>query len=560
MLQKWPIRLSFILIILVTLWVPHAQAEQELPAKGRQAGGDGPSSLVINPRDVDLGMIGPGETAEGVFYLTNASADPVTWFTEGVEGWTQTEPIGLAGSVANEPFPLKISITSQDKNLPGRLKTASLLLQLEWGETKAVFLRQAPLGILREAIRFNVPGGTRLAFFQARLTDLTSRPLLNVAPLQIDYGAVRSGEQVARRVQLTNRGRESLTWKAALAGGKAMQSASPLPVGRYVSYRNESLAGAGTYLPPASLRGALEFSGPWGEEWGHPATEGEQRSLRYRFAGTGISLFVWKTPGGGPFTVLFDEQVVDFFDGHSERRERVEIPIVAGQLEGSHVLTVVSGGGRLIIEGVRVFGKPIQKGPPGWISFFPDSGTTTRETDYINITLNTRHLVPGLYGGRLLVASSGGDADVELFLEVAEETQARFLDVHRYVAGSDYLYTTDPQGEQKRLQAKGYRHLGVAFRLFSPGTPGTTEFFRWFHPGRGDHFYSNDSTGGGKPLAGYLYEGSIGNIATSRLNGTRPLYRWHNPVRGLHFYTTDEVGEGMGKKGYRFDGIAGFVR
>jgi len=106
---------------------------------------------------------------------------------------------------------------------------------------------------------------------------------------------------------------------------------------------------------------------------------------------------------------------------------------------------------------------------------------------------------------------------------------------------------------------KGYRHTGIAFRLFSPGTPGTTDFFRWFNPSKGDHFYSYDPKGG-KPLPGYLFEGSIGNIGTSRLTGTRELYRWFNPTTNGHFYTTEQGGEGITKKGYRFDGIAGFVR
>ena len=33
-----------------------------------------------------------------------------------------------------------------------------------------------------------------------------------------------------------------------------------------------------------------------------------------------------------------------------------------------------------------------------------------------------------------------------------------------------------------------------------------------------------------KRLDGYIYEGNIGNIATSRMTNTRELYRWHNPT------------------------------
>jgi hypothetical protein len=185
---------------------------------------------------------------------------------------------------------------------------------------------------------------------------------------------------------------------------------------------------------------------------------------------------------------------------------------------------------------------------------------TTRETDYINIEFQTRNLEPGVYGERVFLLSNGGDAAVEVFLEVTGEAKPRLLDVFRFVAGSNYFYTTDPRGEADRIQAKGYRIDGIVFKLFSPGSPGTTGFFRWFNAAKGDHFYSSDPAGGGKSLAGYLFEGAVGNIATSRLTGTRELYRWYHPKTGRHFYTTNQAGEGIVKKGYRFEGIAGFVR
>jgi len=237
----------------------------------------------------------------------------------------------------------------------------------------------------------------------------------------------------------------------------------------------------------------------------------------------------------------------------------VEVLIVDALSDGPHLLVIGNGGGKVTLEGVHLLGKQIQRGPRGWITVFPDSGVTNRETDYINVALNTSQLSPGIYGEHVFFTSNGGEADVQVFLDVAVEAQPRFMDVHRYLAGFDYLYTTNPQAEATRIQVKGYRHTGIAFRLFAPGTPGTTEFFRWFNPLKGDHFYSYDPKGG-KPLPGYLFEGSIGNIGTSRLTGTRELYRWFNPTTNGHFYTTEQGGEGITKKGYRFDGIAGFVR
>lgn len=514
--------------------------------------------LVVNPREIDLGSLGPGEETEGVFYLKNMGSGSVDWSTEGPEGWIRSGSQGLAGMVGEAPMPIKVQLTLLNEKGPGRLWNCSLLLRLEGGGQTVSYRREAPLGALRESIRINSRGGARTVFFNARLSELASTSLLGVEPLRIDYGAVRPGEQVTRRVQVTNRGKEPLTWKAGLPPRKRVPETELITKGRYVTFLNEAAIGAGSYPTAGQLREGLELTGPWAEEGGHPVSQADRSILRYRFTGTGISLFIKKTPEGGPFTVFLDDQFVNLLDSFSDRRERVEILIVDDQPEVSHTLSVINGGGRVVIEGVRIFGKPVLKGPAGWIHIFPNSGVTTRETDYVNIVLNANRLVPGVYGEQIFFTSNGGEANVEVFLEVATLTQTRFLDVHRYLSGSDYLFSTNPQAEASRL--KGYKHLGIAFRLFSPGTPGTTDFSRWYNPTKGDHFYSPDPLGGAKPPAGYLLEGSIGNIATVRLAGTRELYRWYHPKTGAYFFTTDQTGEGLGKKGYRFDGIVGFVR
>jgi hypothetical protein len=514
--------------------------------------------LTVNTREVDLGALGPGEEAKGVFYLKNIGAGSLDWSTEGPEGWIRIESQNISGVVGELPEPIKIHLIFLNGKGPGKLLNCSLLLRLEGGGQMASFRREVPVGSLRESIRVNSQGGARTVFFNARLSELASTSLLDIEPLRMDFGAVRPGEQITRRVQVTNRGKETLKWKAGLPAKRRMQETELITKGRYVSFLNEAAIGAGSYPAAGQLRDGLELTGSWAEEGGYPVSQSDRSILRYRFTGTGISLFIKKTPDGGPFSVFIDEQFVNLLDGFSDRRERVEILIADDQPEVSHSLAIVNGGGRVVVEGVRIFGKPVLKGPPGWINIFPNSGTTTRETDYVNIVLNANRLTPGIYGEQIFFTSNGGEATVEVFMEVAAVTQTRFLDVHRYLAGFDYLFTTNPQAEAARLQ--GYRHLGIAFRLFSPGTAGTTDFSRWFNPVKGDHFYSSDPSGAGKPPAGYLFEGSIGNIATFRLAGTRELYRWYHPGKGYHFYTTDQGGEGLGKKGYRFDGIAGFIR
>ena len=516
------------------------------------------SVLTVNPQEIDLGALGPGEEAKGTFYLKNVGSGNPEWFAEGPEGWKLTENQILSGFIGQPPEPLRIHLVYVREVGASKNRSCSLILRLEAGGEATAFRREVPVGELREEIRFNYDGGTISVFFHVRLVELASAPLLEAEPLRMDFGTIRPGEQITKRILLKNRGRETLKWKAGVAGGKGMPSTALPPVGRYVSLRNE-VAGTGVHSFGGPLREGLELSGTWTEEGGYPSGQGEQNVLRYRFTGTGISLYFWKSPNGGPFSVFLDERFISLVDGYAERRERGEALIIEGQLEGPHLLAIVNGAGKVTLEGVRVFGIPIQKGPRGWISVFPDSGFTTRQTNYISVAINTRKLTPGIYGDYVFFTSNGGEANVEVILEVAAETTPRFLDVHRYLAGSDYLYTTNPQVEAARLRLKGYRYIGIAFRLFAPGTPGTTDFFRWFNPSKGDHYYSYDSKGD-KPLSGYLFEGAIGNIATSRLAGTRELYRWFNPARGGHFYTTDQAGEGLAKKGYRFDGIAGFVR
>ena len=535
-------RVLFITALMLAILYPCLFGVGIPMAEAQQPRGNGEPSIIgngrlqpvltVTPREVDLGALGPGEEAKGLFYLKNVGSGSLDWSLEGPEGWTRGESQNLSGVVGELPEPITLRLVFLNEKAQGKSSSCPLLLRLESGDQMASFRREAPIGTLRESIRINSSGGARTVFFNVNLSELASTSLLEVDPLKIDFGVVRPGEQITRRVQVTNRGKVPLTWKAMLPAKKRMAETELITKGRYVSFLSDA-ASAGSYPASGQLREGLELAGPWAQEAGYPVSQSDRSILRYRFTGTGISLFVKKTPEGAPFTVFIDEQFINLFDSFSERRERVEILITDDQPELPHTLAIVNGGGRVIVEGVRIFGKPVLKGPPGWINIFPNSGMTTRETDYVNVVLNANRLTPGVYGEQISFSSNGGDADVEVFLEVATMTQARFLDVHRYLAGTDYLFTTNPQAEASRLQ--GYRHLGIAFRLFSPGTPGTTDFSRWYNPVKRDHFYWSDASGAGKPPTGYLFEGSIGNIATFRLAGTRELYRWYHPERGSLF-------------------------
>jgi len=61
-------------------------------------------------------------------------------------------------------------------------------------------------------------------------------------------------------------------------------------------------------------------------------------------------------------------------------------------------------------------------------------------------------------------------------------------------------------------------------------------------------------------MQGYILEGTIGNIATSRLTFTRELYRCIIHQKGAIFIRLIRMARIFRKKGYQFDGIAGYVR
>lgn len=536
-----------------------ASATNGIPGMGERSVAANGSGLAIQPGELNLGLIGPGEGAGAILYLKRTGVRNVAWALEGPEGWILVEGNRVTGIAGEQAEPVRLRLDFANEPGPGKIRSGQLFLSIEAGGARSVFRREIPVGPLRETLRFGTVSGSRSVDVQARLTELAATALLQVSPLRVDLGTVRPGEEVSRRLQIVNRGRDTLKWRAGVTGAKGMPADAPPPSVRFHSFRGEAAQATGTGMPAKPLPDGLELHGNWEESDGYPVTQDEQSVLRYRFNGTGISLVMQKTPEGDPLLVYLDQQLVTTIDGFSSRRERVEIPIAEGLPDAVHLLTLVNGGGRVVFEGVRITGKSVVKAPRGWVSVFPDSGVTTRETDYVTISLNTAKLAPGVYGDRLFILSNGGDADIELVVEVAGELQVRLIDVHRFQAGTDYFYTTTPQEEAARLQVKGYRSLGVAFRLFGTGAAGTTEFYRWYNPTRGDHYYSTEPSGG-KPLPGYLFEGTIGNIATVRLPGTRELYRWFNPATGRHFYTTDSAGEGIGRSGYRFDGIAGYVR
>ena len=517
--------------------------------------------LAVSPKEIDLGIIGPGQGVRGNFVLKNAGAGILNWSVNGPEGWTFFDVKKLSGILENGTENLSVHISFLKDTLPPgshNIGGSNLIqLSLEANNRINIYRKQLSIGPHREMVKLSSNGGTRTIYIRFELATGPHEPQIDVNPVRIDFGTVGLGESVTKKIKVTNTGRKILKWRVSVQANTA--NGGSRAAGRYISFFNEDIKGSGVYATPNHLKGTLDMAGKWPESNGFPLSYVPSNVMKYHFWGTGIAILCSMEKDEGSISAFVDEVYSIDPDCNTEQKASAECLIAEWLPYGSHILTIINKGGRVVIEGVRIYGREIKKGSRGWISVFPLSGTTTKEIDYVNVIVNTKQLDPGLYGENIIFNSNGGKVIAELSLEVSADIAPRIIDVYRYVEGSDYLYTANPQAESSILNKKGYKKQGIAYRLFSSGTPGTTPFHRWYNAARKDHFYSHDAYGEGKSLAGYVYEGAIGNIATSRLTNTRELYRWYNPSTGCHFYSTDP-NESILKKGYRFDGIAGYVR
>jgi len=516
-------------------------------------------ALAVSPREIDLGAVGPGESSSGVFFLRNLGSGVVNWHADAPSGWSLSKGGKPSGIVDSKSDYIRVSCRSMREDSGEHEEAYPVRLRLESEGGFAAYVKNLPAGSRREMIKLSSDGGMRRVFLRFEIARAESAPLMEVEPLGIDAGIAEPGKRSVKRIKLRNGGRDVLKWRARLWRKDRIFAGTSLKKGRYVSFLNEKINGKRTtYTAPDRMKDSIDISGAWYEDEGFPCGYGSDAMLRYSFSGKGISVFFRKDSNGGDLLAYIDGKLVKEIDCYSEKKERAEF-LIAGNLEdGEHVLKLVSREGRAVVEGARVYTENIVTDRRGWLKISPGTGTTTRETDYVNITIDPLGLKPGHYCNAILFTSNGGTAVAEVALQVPEDMAPKFLKIYRYVKETDYIYTANPELEDIDF-LKGYKSEGVAFRLFDKSTPGTIPFFRWRNPSKGD-FYSYERDGGGKSLNGRVFEGSIGNIATSRLSQTKELYRWFNLSSGGYFYTTDPGGEGCAKKGYRYDGIAGYVR
>ncbi len=513
-------------------------------------------ALTVSSREIDLGVIGPGEHARGQFQIGNSGQGLIQWSMEEPAGWERSAGKSPAGESGTAPSRVDVVLSSpRERTGPGEHPVE---LRIVSGRNTWVLRRTLAEGPYREALRIESDIGSRTVFVKFILADTKSRPALEVEPRGIDLGDTDPVKEVTRRIKITNGGAGVLKWQAATTVSGTARAIQEAGRGRYVSLLNEVLMTGGPYAAPAHFKEALQMSGSWIAEKGYPKGAGVGCTLRYPFQGAGVILYGRKLTENSLITVSIDDHPARETVPQALEGDRFELDPDESLVDGPHSLQVHFVEGAVILEGFFVADPRAAVPPSAWLRLTPLSGTTTRETDFVTLRMNLSELKPGIYTDYITVTSNGGTVRIPVSLNMTGEQSAKVLSVYRYTRGNDLLFTTQPDKEDPRYLG-AYQRAGLAFRLFSPGTAGTVELYRWYNPAIGDHYYAAERSGGRKNLAGYLFEGSIGNIATIRLPATRELYRWFNPATGHYFFTIDAGGEGMGRKGYQFEGIVGFV-
>lgn len=520
--------------------------------------------FTITPQEINLGTISADKSGEGIFILKSISSDVLDWSTDGPDDWKKLENRKLSGVLKNSSGSIQVVVRLLPKDTEDRQKSTSnyVEMKLESGNEKIICRKEFQAGSHKSGIEINSSDGPKTVFVAFTIGYVQKNPSINLNPSRLDMGSVLQGKTVSKKIMVSNNGKEILKWSVEVRKHVKGDFPDDVHQGKYISFVNEEVRGSGVYNVPAGLKDKIELMGQWMESNGYPTGAEGDNFIKVNFIGTGIILYLATYQEDEVnIAMSIDKNSVENVELLKDMEEnKGELLVAEGLVDGPHIFTLVSKNSRLIFEGVKILGGSTAYFPEGSIKIIPNSGAITRQTNYLTVSFSAGQATPGYYVDDIVFDTNTGEALVEVFAEVLPENISKVVDIYRYYNGTDYMFTADPQAETKKLIQNKYVKEGIAFRLFNPDTPGTVAFHRWYNPQTKSHFYHYSSTGGGKDLRGYIYEGTIGNIATSKLTNTRELYRWYNSKTGHYFYSTDLQGGKINKKVYKFDGIAGYIK
>lgn len=519
----------------------------------------------IMPYEIDLGTIGPGEGSSGQFSLRAVGSKEIYGIMEMYDGWDLQEGNGRVEFMNDGSTTVKVGIRS----IPTDQRTASSVgnlcrveLKLEFGEKRAVYVRNAEPGDYRDAIKIRFDDDIiRTVFISYSLSKEESRPILFIRPKVIAMGTLEQGGTYTSSISIRNEGKSVLSWEAELQGGRTVVHGLKPPSGLICSLHNPHITGDHFYEPPEVIAHRIALEGWWRGTDGYPNRFGAHDSMTFSFEGTGIAVTCLKSPDGGSFTAYLDDYKLGEFDCNSPTEGGYEILLVDNLPKQAHKLKITAAReGLLRFEEFRILGVATKKGSGNWIRLSPTRGTTPVE-DFVNVIINAAGLEPGLYSENIIFNSNGGKkaAQVSFTVRGTRATAGRMIPVYLYKKGEDHFLWSERLDLEVEL-TRGYGLEGEVFNLFGYNTPGTAEFLAWYHPAKKSWFYSHDREAGKREDPGYVLKGSLGNIALVPLPGTRELYRFYNPDTRRYLFTLELKEVSQRKKGYRYDGIAGYVR
>lgn len=554
-MQRRPeLLLTAFVVFFCLSWTCFAQdpsPPQNAPAKQAPASKIKETPPEIRPAELSLGAASPSRESSNTVIMKKLSPGYVRWALQGPAGWFPPPEEKYSGLLGPDPLNFKITLKCYPvKEYPSE-NNAYVPVEISFESEAGSFIFRNELrpGRYKERFAFVFEGTERSIILYFRVLK-EEGPVLLVDTHGLDFGSIEGGKAVNRTIQIRNPGRGVLSWKVA----KAPPS---LKDGRYVSLSNSDVRDNDPYALPPHLHEMVQLQGQWVGVEGNPLGKSGS-SIQISFTGTGIILYGVKDSDPGVLNLKLDDDTTQDIQCGSGYLESTEILILSDLEEGTHKLVLSRQGGILFLEGFKVLSSGILKGPPYWIKTVPDSGTTTSETDFVNVTLNTSGLESGTYSDAIEITSNSGTASVDITANITLSSIPQILKIYKFTRGRDVLFSCNPDAESSRKTA-GYAGKAYAFSLFREDTPGTRPLYRWFNRTNANHYYTT-SREGDRNSRGSVLEGPIGNIATTRLNGTRELYHWYNSSSGIHTYTLDPRGENLAKAKFVYQGIAGYVK